>query len=136
MRKISVCGIGNHALKNLLPAIDRSKNVELVGIWTRNDETRFNITQKYQVTNYDSLEDLLADSRADTVVVSSPTGLHHYFGKRVLESGKNLWCEKSLVCNLNELDELEILASDNSLEIREMFMFLHHKQYDTISRII
>ena len=136
MRNVSVCSLGNHAVRNILPAIDRSEDVTLVGLWTRNKKNRAKHSNIYGVKDYSSLQDLLSDKETDTVLVCSPTGLHHHYGTKVLESGKNLWCEKSLVCSLSELSELEDIASKKSLEINEMFMFLHHQQFETIANII
>ena len=38
VRKIGVWGLGNHALKNIIPAIISTEGLDLLGVFSRNKE--------------------------------------------------------------------------------------------------
>ncbi len=57
-------------------------------------------------TGYPDLEALLADSRVDTVHVTSPNDTHFEYCLRLIEAGKHVVCEKPLATNSRESKEL------------------------------
>ena len=136
MYNLGLWGLGNHAIKNLLPAIENSPDCNLIGIWSRKN-IRSSLNKKNpNIKLYNSYQEMLNDKLIDAIIVSTPTGLHYEQGLKVLNAGKNLWCEKSLCSNVQEVEELIQLAKKNSLEVKEMFMFLHHPQFKKIKKII
>ena len=132
---VGIIGIGNHAIKNIIPAVMQSKNLNLIGIASRSiSEKNINLGNK-RIIIFPSCEDLISNQDIDTVIVTSPVGLHYYYGKMVLKSGKNLWCEKSLVSSFKEAKSLNQLSIVNGVDLKEMFMFLYHPQFNEIKKI-
>ena len=78
MIKIGVLGNSSIAKKSIIPAIKKSKNLDLCGVGSRGGETG------------KSYKDIL-ESDVDAIYVSLPVGLHYKWGKKVLESGKHLY---------------------------------------------
>ena len=134
MRKVAIWGVGEHAQRNIIPAIMSSEKISLVGLWTRSSERGERVSERYGVTAFRSEKDLLSSTICDTVILCTPTGLHYQEGMKVLKSEKNLWCEKTLTTT-PKVENLQNTAKESSLEIREMFMFLHHDQFRKLESI-
>ena len=134
MRKVACWGLGTHALRNLLPALKSSTRIELIGAWTRNQTVLSRVSSEYQIHPYSNEKELLDDPQIDTIILATPTGLHLQQGKQVIDAGKHLWCEKSVIVPKNS--ELLDRAVANRLEVNELFMFLYHPQFAELSSIL
>jgi len=136
MRKVSLWGAGQHAKKNLLPGILSSQTINLIGIYTRNKQTRIELSKIYDLKFYENEYEILNDPEIDTIIVANPTGLHLETSKKIVNSGKNAWSEKSLhISNKNDLSLLK-KADKNNLEVRELFMFIYHPQFSKLLSLI
>ena len=133
---VSLWGLGQHAIKNIIPSLIECESTNLVGAWSRSAESRDFVSKNFSISCYQSSEELLNDSVTSAVVLCTPTGLHYRHGESILEAGKDLWCEKSLAVSPEEVINLESIASKNTCSIHEMFMFLYHPQFQTIKEII
>lgn len=115
MLKIGVVGAGNFGrwhiknLKNLPTA-------ELVGFFDINPERSAYIETEFQARAYPSLEKLLDDCEAVSIVV--PTHSHYIVTKTVIERGRHLLCEKPFMEKLTEADEIIQLAQAKNLVLQ------------------
>ena len=134
MRKVACWGLGNHAQRNILPALKSCSSIELLGAWTRDQSVLSKTSSEYQIHAYSNETELLNDPQIDTVIVATPTGLHLQQGKKVLDAGKHLWSEKSLTLPKNS--EFIGQAVANGLEVNELFMFLYHPQFAELSSLL
>jgi len=134
VRNVALWGLGKHAINNLLPSILGSKNIKLVGLWTRNSLIRNEICNSLNIKSYSNEDEILSDIGSDTIILATPTGLHISQGLKVLNAKKNLWSEKSLY--VPESSKLLSIALKNNLEIRELFMFLYHNQYKNLTSLL
>jgi 2-hydroxy-4-carboxymuconate semialdehyde hemiacetal dehydrogenase len=71
------------------------------------------------------LDELLADSRIEAVIVCSPTDRHAEQTERLLRAGKHVLCEIPLATSLAETDRLIELAERSSLRL----MVCHTQRY-------
>src|SRR5690242_11506502 len=94
--KIAVWGLGGHAFKNVLPALQASSNTKLVGVYTRNNDSARRASAENGCHVWNDPETMLSDARVEAVYLATPIGLHHEHGLAVLKSRKHLICEKSL----------------------------------------
>ncbi len=133
---IAVWTVGEHAKCNILPAINKSKSVSLVGVFTRNVEIRFNQSQQYNCYSYNTSNDLLKDSSIDIIYISSPNALHYQQVKQCLLNNKHVIVEKTALVSLKEAREIVELAKSKKLMIMEAFMFLHHRQFHDLRELI
>lgn len=72
---------------------------------------RFGVTTKI----HRSLEDVLADSEIELVIVGTPNATHYEFAKRSLEAGKHVLVEKPISATVAEARELGELAKSKGL---------------------
>ena len=92
---IACWSIGQHAIKNILPAIAECKDVNLSGIYTRNRIRAKEQCKLYKCNEYQEETDLLSDPRIDAVYLSSPTGVHFEQIAKCLDAGKSVLVEKN-----------------------------------------
>lgn len=133
---VAVWGVGPHATRKILPAIAASSSTRLVGLTTRNAEVAASEAQRFGCRVFTTPEEMLAAEDVVVVYVTTPIGLHHEQGKRVLLAGKHLWCEKSLTTSQRDTEELVKLSRARGLALCEAFMFPYHPQFVRLQEIV
>ncbi|MBL11155.1 MAG: hypothetical protein CL402_11680 [Acidiferrobacteraceae bacterium] len=134
--KIAVWGLGKHAINNILPAIQESSKLELVGCYTRNGRILESICKRYSIKSWVTEDEMLNDSYVDIIYLSTPPELHYTQGLQILESNKHLWCEKPISNNLQSTIDLVQLANKKSLSVCEGFMYLYHPHFQAFNEFI
>jgi predicted dehydrogenase len=81
------------------------------GFFESNAERAAVVSRKLNIQAYASVEALLADVDAVSIVV--PTSFHHAVAKQALEAGKHILIEKPITVTLDEADELLAIAEKN-----------------------
>jgi polar amino acid transport system substrate-binding protein len=106
---IGLIGAGSFAQNILLPRIANTES-SFVGLTTGKSNNAINISQKYKF-NYctNEVNDLFADENINTIFITTRHDSHFEYVKKGIENGKNVFVEKPLC--LNE-EELNILKSD------------------------
>ena len=136
MTGIGVWGVGPHAIKSVLPAIEQARDYELVGVCSRNESARAEAAQKWGGASWTSPEEMLRSDRVEIVYVATPTGLHAAQGSQVLQSGKHLICEKSLAAQPEEALSLVNYAAERKLLLCEALAFLYHPRFLAVRDLI
>lgn len=111
---IGIIGAGGFTCGTILPAINKSGNrIKYIssssGLSSNNAAKKFGA--EINTTDY---KVILADDEVNTVLITTP---HNSHGKLVLESlkaGKNVFVEKPLALNIEEISEIENYYKDNS----------------------
>ncbi|MDA2936705.1 bi-domain-containing oxidoreductase [Acidobacteria bacterium AH-259-A15] len=104
---IGLLGAGNFAKATLLPAMRKVTGVELVSVCTatglsgRHTGNRF----RFHYSTTDQAE-ILNDPKVNTVVIATRHHLHAAQLIAALKAGKNVFCEKPLCLNRQELAEI------------------------------
>ncbi|MCD6204761.1 MAG: Gfo/Idh/MocA family oxidoreductase [Candidatus Marinimicrobia bacterium] len=107
MIKIGVVGaghLGRWHIKNL----HRLPNVEMVGFYDCDPRRRDEIAAEYNATPFDSLDQLLDQCDAVSIVV--PTVSHFEVAKSALDRGLHIFCEKPFMQTITEADTIIDLA--------------------------
>lgn len=133
---IAVWGLGRHALKNVLPAIERFRGLELVGVCSRNANNRRIATERWGGSSWESPAAMLNSPTVDMVYVATPTGLHFSQSMEVLRAEKHLICEKSLTTNAEDSRSLIEFARTKDLVLCEALMFEYHPQFHTVASLV
>jgi dTDP-3,4-didehydro-2,6-dideoxy-alpha-D-glucose 3-reductase len=136
INKIAVWGLGKHAIKNILPALRKIKNIEIIGIQSRNINTVSENCKEFNCKTWESPEEMLLDPLIDIIYLSTPPGLHFQQAKKILKSNKHLWCEKPLTINYQHTKDLIELSNKNLLSICEGFMYFYHPQFITLKKYL
>lgn len=134
--RVAVWGLGRHVIKNILPAISRSKGVVLYGVCSRDAEIVNSCATTWKCCGWTDSTAMLADLNVDAVFVATPTGLHVEHGTRVLAANKHLWCEKPLATTLSDTLQLLALSQLRNLVVCEGHMFLYHSQFKQLFEFV
>ena len=109
---VGVGHLGKHHVKHLA-AMD---NVECVGFYDIDEARATVISDKYNVKSYDSLEALLSD--CDAVTIVTPTDTHFNVASDCLTAGKHVFIEKPITKSVAEAEQLLTLANTNEVLIQ------------------
>lgn len=97
----AIISTGLHPEHKLAPAITAAPDSELVAVCSRDRGRAEEFAQRHGATAaYDSLDDLLKDSRVDAVFVSSPNALHASQTIQAAQAGKHVLSEKPMATTL------------------------------------
>jgi predicted dehydrogenase len=105
--KVGLIGLGGVARRIHLPAIAALPDVQLVGAVEISPDAARLAQRQFPIPRvYESVGDLLAQSRPDMVIVGTPPALHFEQAKAALEAGAHVLCEKPFTATLSEADRL------------------------------
>jgi len=132
---ISTARIG---ITQLIPAIKRSTNAEVVAIATQSDINKATlIAEQFQIEKvYNSYEKLLNDPNIDAVYIPLPNHLHKEWTIKAAQKGKHILCEKPAALNANEVNEMRQACDENDVLFMEAFMYYFHPQHERVKAII
>ena len=134
--RISVWGLGNHALKRVLPAILALKEFTLVGVCSRSIKMVEACVDEFAIEGWTDPSNMLSNEKIKIVFISTPIGVHYHLATMALNSSKHVWCEKPLTCSFNHTKKLINLAKKNKKMLAEAFMFLYHPQFKKIQNLV
>lgn len=72
----------------------------------------------------------LTDLDAQGVYISTPNSTHYELAKFALSSGKHVIVEKTMALEMEQVEELNAIASKNSLVLMETFQYRFHSQHN------
>lgn len=113
-------GSGHHATK-----ISSTEGIEIAGVYDIDPEkNKEALADGYKV--YENFEEALNDETVDIVVVAVPNHLHKDISIRAMEAGKNVICEKPVMLNSSELQEV----LDVSEKTGKLFVVHQNRRWD------
>ena len=105
--KIGILGFGNFAEQTIMPAIRRTKIMELVAIQKRNLKEAQTRAKKYGIPfAYDSEEPLLRNPEVEAVFIASSNNQHLPQTRLAAQFGKPVMCEKPMALTVAESEEM------------------------------
>tara|TARA_B100000686_G_C16793326_1_gene980337 strand:+ start:362 stop:1318 length:957 start_codon:yes stop_codon:yes gene_type:complete len=131
---IGVWGLGNHAINNILPALKKSSDLKLTGVYTRDKSIKSQYAKYFNCKTWSSHLEMLEDPDIDILYLSTPPALHYQSGIEILSAGKHFWCEKPFTMNLEHTKDLIELSNEKNLTVAEGFMYLYHPQLDSLKK--
>lgn len=135
-RRLVVWGLGRHALGKVLPAIAAAGGLELYGVCSRNAQRVAECSDRWNCKGWTDPASMLRDDGIDVVYVVTPIALHGEHGRRVLEAGRHLWCDKPLATSRDAVVHLMEQSSRLGLAVCEGHMYLHHPHFQQFRRYI
>jgi len=104
---IAFIGAGSYAQGNLLPNIPKWKNITRKGVLTNTGTTSKRVAERFDFEFCTSEErDILENPEINTVFIATRHDSHADYVIKVLKSGKNVFVEKPLCLNKEELDKI------------------------------
>ena len=98
---------GTHAERSVAPAMAQAADSEFVAIYSRHMARAEDFAAKHGIkAAYDTLDDLLSDSRMDSVFICSPDFLHASYTIQAANAKKNVLVEKPMAISVPEAIEM------------------------------
>jgi len=117
--KIGTIGTGNIA-KEILRCVEMLEQSSCEAVYSRSFDTGKSFAESFHIdTVYTSLDDLMRDSRIDTIYIASPNSLHFEQAKAALEHGKHVLLEKPMTATVSQAKYLFELAEQNGCFLLE-----------------
>ncbi len=124
--KWGVLGAAAIGESNVFEGMQQAVNCEMYAIASRSAEKAERFKEKYGFTKaYSNYDALLADPEVQAVYIPLPNHLHHEWSIKAMQHGKHVLCEKPLVANEQEAEELFFTAQRNHVHLMEAFAYLH-----------
>ncbi|MBM7570269.1 Gfo/Idh/MocA family protein [Aquibacillus albus] len=138
MRKVKwgVLSTANIGLEQVIPAIERSNNCEVVAIASRGEKAKQTAEELGITTAYTSYEGLLQDPEIEAVYIPLPNSMHKEWVIKAAEHGKHILCEKPAALNLSELEEMLAACEQHGVTFMEAFMYQFHPQHEKVKALI
>tara|TARA_B100001123_G_C15203621_1_gene984359 strand:- start:329 stop:1303 length:975 start_codon:yes stop_codon:yes gene_type:complete len=115
--KINVGVIGAGYLGSLhIQQYKTLKNINLIGFYDINNRHALEVEKKYQVSAFDSMEDLL--SLCDAVSIATPTITHFEIAKQAMNKMCHVLIEKPITKNIREAKEIVQISEQKKLIIQ------------------
>lgn len=146
------------AIRRFMPALQKCKDLVFAGIavYTKGErygskgissekfgvlqakelEKAHNFIDQYGGKIYEGYEKIVKSKEIDALYIPLPPALHFRWAKLALENGKHVLLEKPSTTSALDTKELVKIAATHGLALHENYMFIFHKQLDTIDRII
>ncbi len=150
MNKINVAIIGcgrigflNDFQKNIsgtyshFKAIQSDKAFDLVAVCDLSIKTRKTIKLKYKIPTYKSYLKLFSKHKVDLVVVSSSDDSHYKILKDLVRyKPKHVFCEKPLLRNITQAEEIVNIYKKNRIKITVNFSRRFSRYFHDLKRMI
>lgn len=85
---------------------------------------------------YGDAKEMIQDPEVDIIYIATPHNLHYKFLKMSVESGKHVFCEKSITVNSRQLEECVAIAEEKGLVICDGMTLLHMPLYKKLKEMI
>jgi predicted dehydrogenase len=133
MMKFGILGEAKIARNYLAPAILAAGH-EITHIGRRNP-TQKKLPEIYMNASETNYDELLSEPSIDAIYIPLPNHLHVPYSIAALKAGKHVLCEKPVALNLDELAQLESVATTSKLYFQEAFMVKYHPQWHWLQEL-
>lgn len=134
--KWGILSTANIAVTQLIPAIERAINAEVVAIASRGPKVHA-VAEKLKIERaYKSYEELLADEEIEVIYIPLPNNLHKEWAMKAATAGKHVLCEKPAVLVQQDLEEIIQHFEKHGKLFMEAFMYQFHPQHQRVKDIV
>lgn len=116
IQRIGIIGTGRIA-QRFIPEAKLVSGVSTQGVYNPHAESAKQFAEKWEINAYDNIEDFY--DAVDSVYIASPHETHYSYIKSALEHGKHVLCEKPMVLQRAQAEELFAYAKDRNLILFE-----------------
>lgn len=116
IQQIGIIGTGRIA-ERFIPEAKLVSGVSTQGVYNPHTESAERFAEKWGIDFYKNIEDFYA--AVDTVYIASPHETHYEYIKSALEHGKHVLCEKPMVLQKAQAEELFAYAKEKKLILFE-----------------
>ena len=125
---VSLVGLGNIGRKDHLPAILESQKVHLDSVCDIDDTAVQEISDRYKTRGFNTVDEMLAQSRPDLAVVALPHDVHIETVSKLADAGINILKEKPFATTLVEARALKEIIAESKIKL----LTATQRRYDPI----
>ncbi|OBR63547.1 glycerol-3-phosphate cytidylyltransferase [Paenibacillus oryzae] len=116
IQRVGIIGTGRIA-ERFIPEVKLVSGVNTQGVYNPNTDSAIRFAEKWQINAYTRIEDFF--TAVDAVYIASPHETHYSYIKMSLEHGKHVLCEKPMVLEKTQAEELFEYAKKRNLVLFE-----------------
>ncbi len=130
-------GTGRHPDGRVAPGTALAADTQLIAAYSRDMGRAQGFAKKHGfLSAYDSLEELLGDSRVDAVFIASPNHLHGPYTQMAARAGKHVLVEKPMALTVPEGLEMVETCRDRGVKLGLGFQLRVHPGHVEASRLV
>lgn len=134
--KWGVLSTADIAQTQLIPAIKRAENAEVIAIASRGPKVHAVAGNLGIVRAYESYDALLNDQDVEVIYIPLPNDLHKEWVVKAAKAGKHILCEKPIALSEDDLEEMIAVCNERNVQFMEAFMYQFHPQHARVKEII
>ena len=115
--RFALVGCGRISGKHISALKEHEHNAELIAVCDSDANALKNTTQATGAEGYDSLDRLLAESDADVVILTTPSGLHPEQTIQVANDGRHVITEKPMATRLKDGKRMVNACDQNDIHL-------------------
>jgi len=132
-----VIGTANIATWRVIPAIQKSRNGDVVAVASRDAGRARDYANRHGIAqSYGSYAALLDDASIDAIYIPLPNQLHAEWSIRCAEAGKPTLCEKPLGSTAAETQRMVDVFRERGVPLAEAFMYRFHPRTERVKDIV
>ena len=133
----AIISTGRHPDNKIAPAISAADGQELVAVYSRDRDRAQAFAEKHGAkAAYDSLDDLLQDSRVEAVFVASPNFMHAQHTIQAATAGKHVLSEKPMATTLEDALAMVRTCRDRGVRLGVGYHLRTHPGHILARRVI
>ncbi|MBC1749894.1 Gfo/Idh/MocA family protein, partial [Listeria seeligeri] len=137
MKKLNWAILGPGSIAHQFAEGMQGLNREIYAVGARSLEKGQVFANQYGIENvYDDIDTMLADPRIDVVYIATPHSNHYEFIMKSLYNGKHVLAEKAITVSSEELNEINALAKEKGLIVKEAMTIFHMPLYKKLREIV
>lgn len=126
--EIGIIGSGVVAERIINASADYSRT-NVKGVYDKNPEKSSEVSSKYNLEAYNSLDELLDDEELDIIYLAVPPKYHYPLALEIFKTGKHFLCEKPLANSTEEAREMSEMANKEDLVYGMNFPTIYRGAY-------
>ncbi|WP_263384425.1 Gfo/Idh/MocA family protein [Granulicella arctica] len=133
----AIVGLGDLALKEILPAFGASKYSKAVALVSGDKVKATRIAAQYgikeaSIYSYESYDELAKNPEVQVIYIVLPNSMHADFVVRGAKAGKHILCEKPMSTNVRDCERM--ISACNQANVK--LMIAYRQQYEPMNRAI
>jgi predicted dehydrogenase len=134
--RYAVVGQGYFAQAAILPAFEKTKNSQLVALFSNDADKLHELGERHRVAHrlsYDAYDAYLASGEIDAVYIALPNNMHCEYTLRAARAGIHVLCEKPMALNEQECERM--IDACNQAGVKLMIAYRLHFEKANLSAI-
>ena len=118
--KVGIVGVGNIADIHA-QALISSSNVNLVTVFSRNENNVRAFAERYNITGYTNWDKFISDENLDCVSICTPNGTHLEYGSKAAVAQKHVIVEKPIEVTLKRAKKLIATCKEHNVGLAVIY---------------